>query len=113
MARADPVTAVRDLVVGRGVTRLCHLTPFVNLLQIAQGSSLRSVTELSQDHRAAFDQQDLERLDGHPDHISCSVQYPNVWYLRSRRRDATPLQRLSPTGYAYSSIRLTCGGTGR
>lgn len=90
------MTGVRELVIERGITRLCHLTPLRNLLQIAQGGGLRSTVELESDERAAFDLQDLQRLDGHPNHISCSVEYPNVWYLRSRRSDATPLQRLFP-----------------
>lgn len=90
------MTTVRELAGQRGIARLCHLTPYRNLLQIAQGDGLRSVADLSSDERAAFDPQDLERLDGYPDHISCSIQYPNVWYLRSRQRNATPLQRLFP-----------------
>ncbi|MCW2984043.1 MAG: hypothetical protein JWR63_1613 [Conexibacter sp.] len=79
-----------------GVTRLCHLTPYRNLLQIARGVGIRSVADLNADERAAFDPQDLVRLDNHPDHISCSVQYPNPWYLRQKRRSATPEQRLFP-----------------
>ncbi len=78
-----------------GIARLCHLTPVRNLLHIASGDGLRSVAELEQD-RAAFDQQDLDRYDNRPEHISCSIEYPNVWYLRRRRQDATPLQRLFP-----------------
>lgn len=79
----------------RGITRLCHLTPVRNLLQIATGNGLRSVVELEEE-RAAFDQQDLDRYDNHPDHLSCSIEYPNVWYLRQRRLQATPLQKLFP-----------------
>lgn len=78
-----------------GITRLCHFTPFRNLLHIASGDGLCSVAEL-EDERAAFDPQDLQRLDARPGHISCSIEYPNVWYLRRRKRDATPLQRLFP-----------------
>jgi hypothetical protein len=78
-----------------GITRLCHLTPLRNLVHIASGEGLLSVTQLEAE-RAAFDQQDLNRYDNHPDYLSCSIEYPNVWYLRSRRREATPLQRLFP-----------------
>jgi hypothetical protein len=88
----DPIEAE---AARRGISRLCHLTPLRNLLHIASGEGLRSVAELEED-RAAFDQQDLERLDRRPDHISCSIEYPNVWYLRRRRTGATPLQRLFP-----------------
>jgi hypothetical protein len=54
--------------------------------------SLRQLAALSGD----YDRQDLERLDGHPDHICCSIQYPNGWYLQKRKLRATPLQRLFP-----------------
>ncbi|HEX7059584.1 MAG TPA: DarT ssDNA thymidine ADP-ribosyltransferase family protein [Solirubrobacterales bacterium] len=94
MARADE-ELIRAEVERRKITRLCHLTPVRNLLQIATGRGLQSVSELEQD-RAAFDQQDLERYDNHPDHISCSIEYPNVWYLQQRLRQATSLQKLFP-----------------
>jgi ssDNA thymidine ADP-ribosyltransferase, DarT len=90
------MTEIERLARKRGITRLSHLTPFQNLIHIARGEGLRSTLELSADARAAFTQQDLERLDGHPDHISCSIEYPNVWYLRQRRKRATPLQKLFP-----------------
>lgn len=83
-------------VEGLGISRLCHLTPFRNLLHIATGNGLLSVSDLRADERAVFDQQDLARYDNHPEHISCSIEYPNVWYLRQRRLSATPLQRLFP-----------------
>ena len=90
------MTETERLARQRGITRLCHLTPFQNLIHIARGNGLRSTLELSADARTAFTQQDLERLDGYPDHISCSIEYPNVWYLRQRRKRATPLQKLFP-----------------
>jgi hypothetical protein len=94
---ADPgVTQIEDLARRRGITRLCHLTPFRNLTHIARGEGLRSTHELLEDERAYFNQQDLDRLDGFPDHISCSIEYPNAWYLRQRRTRATPLQKLFP-----------------
>ncbi len=90
------VTEIEQLARARGITRLCHLTPFQNLVHIARGEGLRSTRELTGDARSAFTQQDLDRLDGYPNHISCSIEYPNVWYLRHRRRQATPLQKLFP-----------------
>src|ERR1700722_3216987 len=97
MARAHTVsTSILQQATQRGVTRLCHLTPLRNLVHIATTGALLSTAELTADERAAFDQQDLKRLDGHPDHICCSVQYPNIWYLRRKRWDATPLQKLFP-----------------
>jgi len=90
------MTEIERLARHRGITRLCHLTPFQNLIHIARGEGLRSTLDLAADARNAFTRQDLERLDGYPDHISCSIEYPNVWYLRQRRKRATPLQKLFP-----------------
>jgi hypothetical protein len=87
---------IRAEVGRREITRLCHLTPFRNLLHIAGGKGLLSISDLNADERAVFDQQDLERYDNRPEHISCSVEYPNVWYLRQRRSSATPEQKLFP-----------------
>jgi len=81
----------------RGITRLAHLTPLRNLVHIVTSDDgLLSTTQLTAAERQAFNQEDLVRLDGHPDHISCSVQYPNAYYLRSKRRDATGEARLFP-----------------
>lgn len=66
-----------------GITRLCHYTPFRNLVHIAT-DGLRSTQNLQVAERRAFNKQDLQRLDGHPDHISCSIEFPNAWYYRSK-----------------------------
>lgn len=95
MDRPAPVD-IATLAAGRGITRLCHLTPFRNLLHLAsEGQGLLSLRQLAA-HSGDYDQQDLERFDGHPDHICCSIQYPNAWYLRNRKVRATPIQRLFP-----------------
>jgi hypothetical protein len=86
---------IRAEVERLGISRLCHLTPMRNFLQIASGGGLRSVAELTAGG-AVFDQQDLARHDDRLEHISCTIEYPNVWYLGNRRRDATPLQRNFP-----------------
>jgi hypothetical protein len=82
------IEAIRLEVERREITRLCHLTPFRNLVHIATGDGLRSTALLSAQERQAFNQQDLERLDGYPDHICCSIEFPSMWYLRQRRREA-------------------------
>jgi ssDNA thymidine ADP-ribosyltransferase, DarT len=74
----------------RGVTRLCHLTPLRNLVHIATGDGLLSTQTLTEAERSPFTQQDLERWDQHPDHVCCSIEYPNAWYYR-RRADADQL----------------------
>lgn len=104
---------VADLASARGITRLCHLTPFRNLVHLASDDAgLLSLHQLGE-AQGDFDQQDLERLDNHPDHISCSIQYPNGWYLRQRRVKATPIQRLFPDWVclAIDSSRLWAPGT--
>jgi hypothetical protein len=72
------------------LARLTHFTPARNLSHIIDDGYLRSVADLSEDVRACYRQTDLQRLDGHPDKICCSLQYPNVYYLdiAKRRPDA-------------------------
>jgi hypothetical protein len=92
----DRADAIASLVDELAITRLCHLTPVRNLVHLAcDDAGLLSLRELAE-REGTFNQQDLERLDNHPDHLSCSIEYPNGWYLRQRRRNATPIQRLFP-----------------
>jgi hypothetical protein len=67
-----------------GITRVCHFTPYRNLVHIATGAGLFSSAALTEAERTAFTPQDLERWDGHPDHISCSIEYPNAWYYQQK-----------------------------
>lgn len=67
-----------------GITRICHLTPVKNLVHITTGAGLLSSAALEDAERQAFTQQDLDRWDGHPDHISCSIEYPNAWYYEQK-----------------------------
>ncbi|MGY1608734.1 DarT ssDNA thymidine ADP-ribosyltransferase family protein [Geodermatophilus sp. SYSU D00700] len=73
----------------RGVTRLLHFTPARNLPHILGDQRLRAVQELTSDVRAVYAHTDPHRLDGHPDKISCSIEYPNAFYL-GRVRDQGP-----------------------
>lgn len=75
---------VQEQVERLGITRICHFTPSQNLVHIATGEGVFSTRHLSEQARRSFNQQDLARLDGHPDHISCSIQFPNAWYFRQR-----------------------------
>ena len=88
--------AIRNASCQRGISRLCHLTPFRNLVHIANGDGLLSTKQLDDRDRGTFNKQDLERLDGHPDHISCSIEYPNAWYGRQRRSDTAGAASLFP-----------------
>jgi hypothetical protein len=81
----DSSALLGEKIQRRGVTRLCHLTPTRNLVHIATGKGILSTTQLHSDERAVFSPQDLARFDARPDHISCSIQYPNAWYLRQKQ----------------------------
>jgi hypothetical protein len=88
---------IREEAGERQISRLAHFTPLRNLVHIAtDDEGLRSTLSLEADERAAFNQQDLERLDGYPDHISCAIQFPNAYYLRKKRRDARGVDRIFP-----------------
>lgn len=89
--------AIRADAERRGITRLCHFTPLRNLVHIVTGSGLLSVAQLQATERACFEAQDIERLDGFPDHISCSIEYPNAWYLKKKQTPTRPRVRLFPT----------------
>jgi hypothetical protein len=89
------VDGIRVEAKRRRISRLAHFTPLRNLVHIATGQGLLSTRYLEED-RAAFNQQDLQRLDGFPDHISCSIEYPNAYYLRGKRRDARGEDRIFP-----------------
>lgn len=104
---------IDEAIADLGITRLCHLTPFRNLLHLASnGRGLLSLQQLAE-AQGDYDQQDLLRLDGHPDHISCSIEYPNGWYLNQRRLRATPLQKLFPDWVclSISTRRFASPGT--
>jgi len=81
----------------REISRLCHFTPMRNLVHIASSEDgMFSTVTLTAAERQAFNKQDRERRDGHPEHISCSIEYPNAYYLQSKRRSATGEARLFP-----------------
>lgn len=71
----------------RGITRLCHLTPSKNLVHIATDpTGILASAKLAADNKATFNPIDHQRLDGFRDHICCSIEYPNAWYLRNARK---------------------------
>jgi hypothetical protein len=61
--------------------RLTHFTPALNLPNIIADGQLRSTKDLKADVRACYKPTDLTRLDGYPDKICCSLQYPNGFYF--------------------------------
>lgn len=71
---------IREEAIRRGITRLCHFTPSVKMLHILVHGILPT-SRLRRDFRDICDPTDEARLDGLPDHVSCSIEYPNSWYL--------------------------------
>lgn len=66
----------------RGVTRLCHFTSSRNCLHILEAGRISSTARLQAQPQPSFNPTDDQRLDGHPDKICCSLEYPNAWYLQ-------------------------------
>ncbi|WFT88406.1 DarT ssDNA thymidine ADP-ribosyltransferase family protein [Rhizobium leguminosarum] len=78
--------AISEALKARRITRLCHFTPSRNLQHIAAGRiGVLSTASLQGEERAAFNQTDLERLDGRTTHICCSIEFPNAWYFDKAR----------------------------
>lgn len=74
--------SVVDRARARGVTRLVHLTPTRNIPHILDTGAICPVATLRNDVRTCFVAGDLRRLDGRPEFTCCSVEYPNLHYLR-------------------------------
>ena len=78
--------AIQASAQKRGIKRLCHFTPSRNLVHIATDpNGVLASARLKADEKAVFNATDLDRLDGFPDHVCCSIQYPNAWYFRNAR----------------------------
>jgi len=81
------IGAIRSALGTRGISRLCHFTPSRSLAHIlAGGSGILPSLQLAQEDRLMFNPTDLERMDGHPGHICCSIEYPNAWYFDRARK---------------------------
>lgn len=77
---------IRGKVQARQISRLCHFTPSRNLLHIASDpNGILSTSRLQEDEKAVFNPTDLARFDGFPDHVCCSIQYPNAYYFKTAR----------------------------
>lgn len=72
---------LEDEIKERGITRLCHFTKSKNFLNIINDSKyIYSVQQMSENMK---DINDEHRYDHKLDHISCSIQYPNEYYLQT------------------------------
>ena len=76
------IESIQRDVIERGIRRLCHFTPSRSLAHIlAGGVGVLPSRLLAEEERLLFNPTDIQRLDGHIDHICCSIEYPNAWYL--------------------------------
>ncbi len=75
---------IRQEVQRRNISRVCHLTQSRKLPHILGSlNGIHSVEWLQQYAPDLLDVNDKQRLDRLLDHISCSIEYPNSWYLRN------------------------------
>ena len=83
------IERIRQDVMSRSITRVCHFTPSRSLAHILSGGvGVLPSRMLREEERLLYNPTDLERLDGHTDHICCSIEYPNAWYLdRARSKE--------------------------
>lgn len=76
---------IRDLVIEKGISRLCHFTQSRNLAHIfGDGLGICSTYELKKE-KLPYNVTDLERYDLHPELICCSIEFPNVYYFATSR----------------------------
>jgi len=74
---------IKEEATKRGISRVVHFTQSRNLPQILLLSDgIRSSAHLKQNSPDLFNPNDLQRIDNHEGHISCSIQYPNFWMYR-------------------------------
>jgi ssDNA thymidine ADP-ribosyltransferase, DarT len=81
---------ISQLIIEKKITRLCHFTNSRSFLHIIPNpNGIIASNFLNEDEREEFYKQNDElRLDGKLDYISCSIQYPNTWYLnRIKNKD--------------------------
>lgn len=75
-----------NILIARGVSRLCHFTKFQSLTHIiTSADGVLASSSIQQDTKNL---NDTARYDGELDFVCCSVQYPNSWFLeKSKQRD--------------------------
>ncbi|MEK4531745.1 DarT ssDNA thymidine ADP-ribosyltransferase family protein [Solibacillus sp. FSL K6-1554] len=74
----------------RDITRLCHFTKTNKLLHILTSEDGIVANTFLEDVKETLQKNDEKRYDNKEDHICCSVQYTNAWYLR-RIRESDPV----------------------
>jgi len=83
--RSD-LDSIREEAELRCICRLCHFTDSENLVSIlSRGRGIRSTAFLQKVGIASSGPTDQWRWDGHPDHVCCSIQFPNAWCFSIRK----------------------------
>ena len=77
---------IRNDVLVRRITRLCHFTPSNNLLHIlTHERGIMPTYEVIIDGDIPYNPTDVNRYDQHTKYVCCSIQYPNVWFFEKAR----------------------------
>jgi hypothetical protein len=77
---------IKKDVLERKIKKLCHFTQSRKLPHILGDTGGIFSTDWLQENRPdIIDQNDPVRLDGFPNYISCSIEYPNTWYLKKAK----------------------------
>ena len=80
------IASIQASAMRRGITRLCHFTPSRNLGHIVvDPRGILASRHLGEDEKSVLNPSDSKRRDGYPNHVCCSIQYPNAWYFRTAR----------------------------
>ncbi|WP_037351155.1 DarT ssDNA thymidine ADP-ribosyltransferase family protein [Selenomonas sp. FOBRC9] len=75
------------ILSARGVNRLCHFTKLQSFTHIIlHETGILARDSIRQDTKNVTDQ---ERYDGELDYVSCSIQYPNSWFLKKAMQNDT------------------------
>lgn len=82
------MTTVTDALTKVPVTRLVHFTPVVNLPGILIDGQIRATTDLAQDPLPHHSVTDTSRIDGQPELVCCTFEYPNPYYEAIARNKA-------------------------
>lgn len=68
-----------EILKSRGVSRLCHFTKLQNLTHIlSTENGIIASGSIQQDTKNV---NDIARYDGELDHVCCTIEYPNSWFL--------------------------------
>jgi hypothetical protein len=90
MASKADLEKIRASATKRGITRLCHFTLARTFFKIAQGKvGILSAKSVREDNLDTYHPTDEFRHDGHTDHVCCSIQFPNTYYLKKAQAKET------------------------